>query len=113
MTIARDIAEYVHSVNYADLNKETLGNTKRLIVDTVGCAIGAFDEKPISIERETIQDSSGKLLATILGTDRKVDPWNAAFINGTMSRYFDYNDTYEGREFAHPSDNFMPIFAVA
>ena len=37
----------------------------------------------------------------------------AAFANGCLVRYLDYNDTYLSKEPAHPSDNIPPAFAAA
>jgi 2-methylcitrate dehydratase len=37
----------------------------------------------------------------------------AAFANGCLVRYLDYNDTYLSREPAHPSDNIAAALAVA
>ncbi|MDE1761593.1 MAG: MmgE/PrpD family protein [Candidatus Micrarchaeota archaeon] len=113
MSIAEEIAKYVHSVGYSDIDSETVQNAKRRIIDTVGCAIGAAKEPPIRIAMKTLQDTKGSYYSTILGTGRKVDPYSAAFVNGSMSRYFDYMDTYDSKEFSHPSDNIMPIMAVA
>lgn len=113
MTIAQDIAKYVNSVSYEDIPKATIHDVKRLMVDTLGCGIGATDAEPVKIVTKTAQYVSSGPEATILGTRRKAAPDIAAFVNGTMSRYFDYNDTYDGKEFAHPSDNILPILAVA
>ena len=113
MSVASDIAEYIHSIKYSDLNGKTINQAKRLFVDTIGCAIGAIKEQPIKIATKTAQDTVDKYKSTILGTNRKVDPWTAAFVNGGASRYFDFMDTYDAKEFAHPSDNILPIFAIA
>jgi 2-methylcitrate dehydratase len=112
LTVAKDIAEYVHSVHFRDLDLETMKSAKQRIIDVFGCALGAMKERPINIAIETVQDTRGKKRSTILGTERKVDPSLAAFVNGAMARYFDYNDTYDAKEFAHPSDNVFPIIAV-
>jgi 2-methylcitrate dehydratase len=37
----------------------------------------------------------------------------AAFANGVLFRYLDYNDTYLSKEPAHPSDNLAAVLAVA
>ena len=37
----------------------------------------------------------------------------AAFANGCLVRYLDYNDTYLSKEPAHPSDNIPAALAVA
>ncbi len=112
MTIARDLARYVSSVSFSDLSRETVHSAKRSLVDTFGCAIGAFNAEPARIARETLKGVESRHSATILGTHYKTDASFAAFVNGTMARYFDYNDTYDGKEFAHPSDNIFPILAV-
>jgi 2-methylcitrate dehydratase len=37
----------------------------------------------------------------------------AAFVNGVLFRYLDFNDTYLSLEPAHPSDNFAAVLAAA
>ena len=34
-------------------------------------------------------------------------------LNGSMTRYLDFNDTYLSKEALHPSDNFPPLIALA
>src|SRR5205823_11432827 len=40
-------------------------------------------------------------------------PALAAFANGVLFRYLDFNDTYLSLEPAHPSDNFAAVLAAA
>jgi 2-methylcitrate dehydratase len=47
-----------------------------------------------------------------LGTGWKSSPELAAFANGILVRYLDYNDTYLSKEPAHPSDNIPAALAV-
>src|SRR5205807_162760 len=75
--------------------------------------MGAFNADPVRISRkvaEAARDSQG---STLFGTRKKTTPELAAFVNGIMLRYFDYNDTYLSKEPAHPSDNIGPCFSVA
>lgn len=111
--IADDLAGYVTSMDFDDLGDRTVHSAKRVVLDTLGCAIAAMDSKPARISMRSIQGTSGVYRSTILGTKRKTDPAHAAFINGAMSRYLDYNDTYDSKELSHPSDNIMPILSVA
>jgi 2-methylcitrate dehydratase len=46
------------------------------------------------------------------GTGHKTLPDLAAFANGALVRYLDFNDTYLAKEPAHPSDNIAAILAV-
>jgi 2-methylcitrate dehydratase len=56
---------------------------------------------------------SGNPGSTILGTRHIAPPDWAAFANGCLVRYLDYNDTYLSKEPAHPSDNIPAAMAVA
>ena len=113
MNLAEQLADYVHSINYQDVPEKVVHETKKRIVDSLGCAIGAFNADPVKISRkvaEAARDSKG---STLFGTRKKTTPDLASFVNGTMVRYFDYNDTYLSKEPAHPSDNIGPCFSVA
>ena len=113
MHLAEQLADYVNSINYQDVPENVVHETKKRIVDSLGCAIGAFNADPVRISRkvaETARDSQG---STLFGTRKKTIPDLASFVNGVMVRYFDYNDTYLSKEPAHPSDNIGPCFSVA
>jgi 2-methylcitrate dehydratase len=113
LTLAEKLADYVHSTNYNVVPENVIHETKKRIIDSLGCGIGAFNEEPVKISRkvaEAARDSQG---STLFGTRKKTTPDLAAFVNGIMVRYFDYNDTYLSKEPAHPSDNIGPCFSVA
>jgi len=113
LNLAERLADYVHSTKYQDVPDNVVHETKKRIVDSLGCAIGAFTADPVKISRkvaEAARDSKG---STLFGTRKKTTPELAAFVNGIMLRYFDYNDTYLSKEPAHPSDNIGPCFSVA
>lgn len=112
MELARRLAEYALSVDYGRLDARTVREMKARVIDALGCAIGAFGEKPVEIARRSVQKLEERGSSSILGTRSTVSAPNAAFVNGLMIRYFDYNDTYLSKEPAHPSDNLAPCFAV-
>ena len=113
MTIAEDIARYVGSVSYRDIPENVVHAAKVRIIDDIGCAIAGSVSRPATIAVKSVQESKGPHLSTVLGTKRKTDPSLAAFVNGAMARYLDFNDTYDSKELSHPSDNIMPVLAVA
>jgi 2-methylcitrate dehydratase len=51
--------------------------------------------------------------ATVMFSGQKTSPELAAFANGSMIRYLDYNDTYTGQGTTHPSDMLAPALAAA
>ncbi len=112
MTLAEELADYAHGLRYADLGPKTVSETKKRMVDALGCAIGAFDETPVEIARRVAR-SRGRGDSTLLGTTDKATSDVATFVNGLMIRYFDFNDTYLSKEPAHPSDNLGATLSVA
>jgi 2-methylcitrate dehydratase len=112
-TLAHQLADYACSLQFDDLSKEVVHEVKRRVIDSIGCALGAWNEEPCVIARKVASEFSAKAGSTIVGTDHKAPPDWAAFANGCCIRYFDYNDTYLSKEPAHPSDNISAALAIA
>src|SRR3989442_14662119 len=111
--LAHQLADYACALRFEDLSKDVVHEVKRRVIDSLGCALGAWKEKPCAIARKVALDFSAKQGATIVGTNHKAPPDWAAFADGCGIRYFDYNDTYLSKEPAHPSDNISAALAAA
>jgi 2-methylcitrate dehydratase len=109
--LAERLAAYADGLRYEDIDAATIERVKTHVIDTIGCGIGAFDERPVGICRDVALAVGGN--ATIIGTNRRTTPDLASFANGAAFRYFDFNDTYTGRFSVHPSDHIAPCLAVA
>ena len=112
-TLAHQLAEYTCALRFEDLSRDVVHEVKRRVLDSLGCALGAWKEEPCAIARKVASDFSAKQGSTIIGTKHQAPPDWAAFANGCCIRYFDYNDTYLSKEPAHPSDNIAAALAVA
>jgi 2-methylcitrate dehydratase len=112
-TLAHQLADYACALRFEDLSPAVVHEVKRRVIDSFGCALGAWDEEPCVIARKVASEFSAKNGSTIIGTDHKAPPDWTAFANGCCIRYFDYNDTYLSKEPAHPSDNISAALAVA
>ena len=112
-TLAHRLADYACALRFEDLSPAVVHEVKRRVIDSFGCALGAWDEEPCAIARKVASEFSAKNGSTIIGTDHKTPPDWTAFANGCCIRYFDYNDTYLSKEPAHPSDNISAALAVA
>ena len=110
---ASEIADYVLSVKPEALSKEVVHEVKRRILDSLSCAIGAYDSKAAKIVLKACSKVKGKYSATLFGKKKEVFYEEAAFANGSLVRYLDFNDTYLSLEPAHPSDNIAPLIATA
>ena len=110
--LAERLAAYADGLRYDDLDLTTIERVKSHLIDTLGCGIAAFDERPVRACREiALAPSAGT--STIIGTNRRALPDLAAFANGVAFRYYDLNDVYVGRPSTHPSDTIAACLAVA
>src|SRR5213596_2050210 len=112
-TLAHQLANYSSSFRFEDLSKEVVHEAKRRVIDSLGCALGAWNEEPYAMARRVVSEFSARRGSTIIGTNHRAPPDWAAFANACCIRYFDYNDTYLSKEPAHPSDNISAALAVA
>jgi 2-methylcitrate dehydratase len=112
-TLAQRLAEYAVGLEFSQLPPAVVHEVKRRLIDSLGCALGAWDAEPCAIARRVATKLRAESGATVWGTPHRVPPDWAAFANGCLVRYFDFNDTYLSKEPAHPSDNIAAAVAVA
>jgi 2-methylcitrate dehydratase len=111
--LADQIADFAVGLSFDVLPAPVVHEVKRRVLDSLGCALGAWHDEPGVISRRVAGTLSAQHGATLLGTTHKAPTDWAAFANGTIVRYLDYNDTYLSKEPAHPSDNIPAALAVA
>ena len=104
---------YAASLDYRDLPPETVHETRRRILDSTGCALGAFAAEPCRIARSLAPAVNDDGASRILGTDRSTSPEMAAFANTAMIRYLDCNDSFVSQGGGHPSDMLPAVLAAA
>ena len=90
--------------------------TARLcLMDSLGCALAALAHPMCTAHLGPVlpcaSGASGG--ARVLGTGTILDPLKAAFDNGALIRWLDYNDTWLAAEWGHPSDNLGALLALA
>ncbi len=110
--LADRFARYGRSLRYRDLPDAVVHEVKRRLLDSLGCALGAWNAPPCRIARLIAQVAKVPQGATLWGTSHKTLPDLAAFANGGLVRYLDFNDTYLSKEPGHPSDNIPAILSV-
>ena len=113
LTQAERLAEFAVKASYEDLSEEARRQIKLLVLDSIGCALGSLGAEPIRFVREQVDEFGGGRHCTLIGGG-KTAPDRAAFYNGALVRYLDFNDSYLGAAgTAHPSDNLAPVLAAA
>src|SRR5437588_1112048 len=112
-TLAQRFADYGAAIRFEDLTPEVVHEVKRRVIDSLGCAMGSWRAEPCAIARRVASTLAAQRGAHLLGTRHLAPPDWAAFANGCLVRYLDYNDTYLSKEPAHPSDNIPAALAAA
>ena len=107
------LAEYALSLDFERLPDGVVHEVKRRVIDSLGIAMGGYDEEPCTIARSLALETYADRGATVFGTRHRATPDMAAFANGTMVYSQDYMDTYLSREACHPSDNLSAVLAAA
>ncbi len=107
------LVDYASDLRYEDLSEATRHQAQRRILDTLGGALAAYTSPLSRIARRVALPVSGDRYARIWGSQIRTAPDMAAFVNGSMLRYLDINDTYRTVDGSHPSDNLGGLMAVA
>jgi 2-methylcitrate dehydratase len=111
--VAETLARYATSLKYEDLPPEVVRETKRYIIDSIGCGLGGFGADASQIANRLAAGVSAAHGATVMCSGVKTSPDLAAFANGVMIRYLDFNDGYISRGAGHPSDAIAALLSTA
>jgi 2-methylcitrate dehydratase PrpD len=97
----KNLAKFAVETNYDNLTPEVVQAAKRLILDTVGCAIGGYSTDIAKIVTEFKRESGGTPESTILVTGERTSCTNAAYVNTVLSNALDAEETLINS--GHPS----------
>ena len=107
------LVDFAHQSEFSALSADTVHACKQRLIDTMACALGAYDEPLSHLARKMARRYSGNADAGVWGSALQTTPEAAAFANGVMLRYLDMSDTYLSKSRGHPSDVISGILAVA
>jgi len=110
-TITARMSKWAASLQYEQLSQDAVYQAKRFLLDSVGCALGGYQQHDVVIALEVLNEVAGRGTSTVIGTGQKVDPVSASLANALMIRCMDYNDIYWKQDPSHPSDIFPAAMA--
>jgi len=102
--ISRIWAEWVKGLRFEDLDKDTVYHAKRILFDSIGCALGGHRAEDCEISLAVIEHLGGHPEATVIALGFKTNAYLAALANALMIRVMDFNDIYWKDDPSHPSD---------
>jgi 2-methylcitrate dehydratase len=113
--MADALSRYATDLKYEDLPEDIVRTATRTILDTFGCAFGGYTAGPSQIAIKLASEVNAKRGATVLCNGIKTSPDLAAFANGVMIRYLDFNDAFVSLTHGagHPSDTIAALLAAA
>ena len=109
--ITARMSQWAAALKFEDLSKDAVYQAKRFLLDSLGCALGGYQQHDVMIALEVLRDIAGRSGATVIGSGEKMDPVSASFANALMIRCMDYNDIYWKQDPSHPSDIFPAAIA--
>ncbi len=92
--VTRTLARYVLSVRYDDLPDPVRKETRRTLLNWVGCAVGGSRHETVDVAIAALAPFSGPPQATVLGRRERLDILHASLLNGISSHVFDFDDTH-------------------
>ncbi len=107
------LAAFVEGARWEDVSPAAREALKIRVLDSLGCAFGALGGEPVRMIRKDIDEFGGSPICTLIGGGKSA-PDRAAFFNGALIRYLDFNDSYMAKgETCHPSDNVGAVLAAS
>ena len=110
-TITAEMSRWAAQLKFAQLSKDAIYQAKRFLLDSLGCALGGYQQHDVKIALQVLDETAGTGPATVIGTGKRVDAVSAALANALMIRCMDYNDIYWKQDPSHPSDIFPAALA--
>jgi len=103
-TVTARMSTWTAGLTYDQISEDAVREAKRYLLDSVGCALGGYQQHDVKISLEVFGETAGPGKATVIGTGAKTDPITASLLNALMVRVMDYNDIYWKQDPSHPSD---------
>ena len=94
LTVVESLAQFTAQTRYEDLPQEVVREAKRLLVDSIGCALGGLSHPKGAIGVQyanTLGPGAPGQQATIIGTGERVSAVGAAFANGELINALDFD----------------------
>jgi len=112
-TITAVMSKWAAGVRFEDLSKDAVYQAKRFLLDSLGCALGGYQQHDVVIALGVLNEIAASGPATVIGSGKKMDVVSAALANALMVRCMDYNDIYWKQDPSHPSDIIPAALACA
>ncbi|MGC2323820.1 MAG: MmgE/PrpD family protein, partial [Terriglobales bacterium] len=91
-TVTAAMAQWAANLTFDRLSSDAVYQAKRFLLDSLGCALGGFQQHDVKIALAVFDETAGRGPATVIGSGKRIDPVSASLANALMIRCMDYND---------------------
>jgi 2-methylcitrate dehydratase len=109
--VTATMSQWAAGLKFEHLSQDAVYRAKRFLLDSIGCALGGYQQHDVVIALEVLDEIAGPGKATVIGTGKQMDAVAASLANALMIRCLDYNDIYWKQDPSHPSDIFPAAIA--
>ena len=112
MPVEARLAEYVATLRFEEIDETARAAFGRMLLDTVGVAVAGFREptcRPVATAF-CAWDREGP--ASVVGSERRVSPFAAAFANGVYAHWCEWDDSHDASH-VHASAVIFPALLAA
>jgi 2-methylcitrate dehydratase PrpD len=95
-SITQRLVDFAMKTNYDDLPKAVIHESKRVLLDSLGCAVAGLSSEKGKFAVKLATQLGGPTESSIFGTGCKVACSNAAFANGELINSQDYDADAQG-----------------
>lgn len=112
--VVDELVSMTGELRYETMSEQVRHVAKRMVLDALGCALGGYNSDVSRIARHIAQVHKCEAGCQLIGGTTGVPAELAAFANGVMVRYLDFNDAYgSAGGVGHPSDYVSAVIAAA
>ena len=113
-TLTKTLCGSLAAVQLGDLNAAAVSETRRGVLDWIGCALAGSGHKTVTTLLSVLQETSGRPQASVFGRSLQLGLLDAPLANGLMGHVLDYDDTHMGGVVLHTSSPVLAaLFALA
>lgn len=93
-TLTQTLANFATGTRFEDLPRPVVAECKRLLLDTIGCALGAVGTESGRIALDYVGILGGRPDATVIGMTERSSATAAAYANARLANVLDADDTF-------------------
>ncbi|KWI47595.1 hypothetical protein WT72_31275 [Burkholderia pseudomultivorans] len=93
-SLTQTLADFVAGTRFDSLPGDVVHECKRLLLDTLGCALGAIHTDSGRIAIDYVMQLGGHPSATVIGTPQRLSATGAAYANARLANVLDADDTF-------------------